>query len=314
MDEWIKRFLDMLKIQKQYSENTLIAYGYDVQELTNLIKEEALGGYDAVDYRFLRVYLGKLYDMNLETATIARKLSSLRSFYDFLLKEHVVKDNPFVLLHAPKQSKKNPDFLFYDEITTLLDKIDTSNSLGLRNRAILEIMYASGLRASEVVTLKIEDIDQREMLLRIMGKGKKERLVPFNEIALEYLKRYLEQARPELMMRAKNKHHVVFVNRNGNPLTTRGLRDIIDRVSRETGVGRHLHPHTIRHTFATHLLDQGAELRFVQEMLGHSDLSTTQIYTHISKEKLKNVYLHTHPLAEDKKTSKNDDKNIEFKK
>lgn len=305
MDKQIQYFLEMLRIQKQYSEHTIEAYGHDIQEFKDFMQSELIAGFNDVDYSFLRAYLGQLYDENLEASTISRKLSSLRSFYDYLFKEKMVQDNPFALIHAPKKAKKNPDFLFYEEIDELLDKIDTSTPLGLRNRAMLELMYASGLRASEVVELKLNQIDEYRMLLKVFGKGKKERYVPFHDLALEYLKRYILEARTDLMRNAKKKHDFVFVNKNGNPLTTRGLRDIVDRTALETGIGRHLHPHTIRHTFATHLLDQGAELRFVQEMLGHSNLATTQIYTHVSKEKLKKTYLEAHPLAEDEKKAEN---------
>lgn len=305
MEKEIEHFLDKLAIQKQYSAHTIEAYQRDLKEFTSYLMQEAIDGYQDVDYQVLRGYLGKLYDDQLEPSSIARKLSSLRSFFDYLLKENLIADNPMLLIHAPKQAKRNPDFLFYEEIETLLDKIDTSTTLGIRNRAILELMYASGLRASEVVQLQLGDIDVNRMLVKILGKGKKERYVPFHELALETLQRYLKEARPELMLKAKEKHQVVFVNKNGNPLTTRGLRDIIDRVALETGLGRHLHPHTIRHTFATHLLDQGAELRLVQEMLGHENLSTTQIYTHVSKEKLKKTYLSAHPLADEKHDKSN---------
>lgn len=300
MKNEIEHFLNKLAVQKQYSANTIEAYQYDLNEFVSYLTKEAIDCFQEVDYQVLRGYLGQLYDEDLEPSSIARKLSSLRSFFDYLLKENLIADNPMLLIHAPKQAKRNPDFLFYEEIDALLDKIDTSTTLGIRNRAILEMMYASGLRVSEVVQLQLSDIDTSRMLIKVSGKGKKERYVPFHELALETLQRYLREARPELMLRAKVKHQTVFVNKNGNPLTTRGLRDIIDRVALETGLGRHLHPHTIRHTFATHLLDQGAELRLVQEMLGHENLSTTQIYTHVSKEKLKKAYLSAHPLADEK--------------
>ena len=305
MNELLGRFIDVLGLQKQYSQNTIEAYEHDISDFIAFMSEESYERFAEVDYSFLRSYMGKLYDQKLKPSSIARKLSSLRSFFDYLLKEGEVQDNPFALLHAPRQEKKNPDFLFYEEIEALLDEIDTSTDLGLRNRAMLELMYASGLRASEVVALKLGDIDRSRMLLKILGKGKKERYVPFHELALEYLDRYLKSSRPSLMIHAKAKHQVVFVNKNGNPMTTRGLRDILDRTALQTGLGRHLHPHTIRHTFATHLLDQGAELRFVQEMLGHSSLSTTQIYTHVSKEKLRNTYLAAHPLAESEENLEN---------
>lgn len=301
METWIKDFLETLDIQKQYSHNTIEAYRFDIEEFTDFLKSEAIDSYADVDYMVIRIYLGRLYDDNLKSSTVSRKLSSLRSFFDFLLRRQVIKDNPLVLAKAPKQEKKNPDFLFYEEIDQLLDHIDESDDLGKRNRAMLELMYASGLRASEVVQLQLSDIDRSRMVLRILGKGKKERYVPFHDLALECLDNYIDEARFSLMVNAKEKHQFVFVNKNGNPLTTRGLRDILERMSLKSGVGRRLHPHTIRHTFATHLLDSGAELRFVQEMLGHSNLSTTQIYTHVSKEKLKRTYEANHPLANDEK-------------
>lgn len=305
METLIKAFLNVLEVQKQYSSHTLDAYRFDIYEFHDFLVKESIGSFKEVDYVIIRNFLGELYDHQLESSTIARKLSSLRSFYDFLLKQQEVIDNPFVLTKAPKLEKKNPDFLFYEEINELLDKIDETSDLGQRNRAIVELMYASGLRASEVVQMKVADIDFSRQVIHILGKGKKERYVPFHELAYDCLKRYLDEARPSLMVNAKEKHNVVFVNKNGDTLTTRGLRDILDRLSLNAGLGRRIHPHTIRHTFATHLLDQGAELRFVQEMLGHSNLSTTQIYTHVSKEKLKKTYEASHPLESDKKNFEN---------
>lgn len=305
MNNLLNQFLDTLEIQKQYSLHTIEAYKKDISDFIDFLNREAINNLQEVDYIIIRNYLGTLYDDELQSSTIARKLSSLRSFYDYLLRHQEVKDNPFVLTKAPKLEKKNPDFLFYEEINELLDKIDESTPLGIRNRAIIELMYASGLRASEVVGMKLGDIDRSRQVIHILGKGKKERYVPFHELALECLDRYLDEARFSLMVNAKEKHQYVFVNKNGNPLTTRGLRDILDRMALNTGIGRRLHPHAIRHTFATHLLDQGAELRFVQEMLGHSNLSTTQIYTHVSKEKLRKTYDVSHPLSNNEKNFEN---------
>ena len=301
----LNNFLETLEVQKQYSLHTIEAYRKDILDFIHFLNQEAILELEDVDYIIIRNYLGKLYDDELKSSTIARKLSSLRSFYDYLLKHQEVKDNPFVLTKAPKLEKKNPDFLFYEEIDEILDKIDETTDLGLRNRAIIELMYASGLRASEVVEMKLSDIDRNRQVIHILGKGKKERYVPFHELALECLDKYLEEARFSLMVNAKEKHNFVFVNKNGNPLSTRGLRDILDRIALNAGIGRRLHPHTIRHTFATHLLGQGAELRFVQEMLGHSNLSTTQIYTHVTKEKLKKTYDVSHPLSNDEKNFEN---------
>ncbi len=297
MRELLDEFIDYLTVQKQYSGDTADAYRRDISGLIDFISAESLNGFDDMDEVAIRDFLGTLYDQNLAPSTISRHLSSIRSFYDWLYQKRIVADNPFRLVSSPRQEKKNPDFLFYDEMTQLLDNIDVSDDLGIRNRAIFELMYASGLRAGEAVGLKLGDIDRSRMVLTILGKGDKQRIVPFHELALEWLDKYIQDVRPALLAKSHQDTDIVFLNKNGRPLTTRGLRDILDRVTNETGLSRHIHPHTIRHTFATHLLDSGAELAMVQKMLGHESLATTEIYTHVSKEKLKRTYQKSHPLA-----------------
>lgn len=300
----IDDFMTYLSVQKMYSTHTLESYYFDVMEFYDYLCKEGIQSFDEVDYEVLKGYLGYLYERQLEATTMARKLSSLRSFYDFLVKENNVKQNPLYLVHAPKKIKKTPDFLFVDEMNTFIDGIDTSTPLGLRNRAMVELMYASGLRASEVVSLEIKDIDFDQQLLKILGKGQKERYVPFHELALEWLQRYVTMSRPLLCTHRKNDHFKVFVNKNGDPMTTRGLRDVMKRLGIQSDLAKPLHPHEIRHSFATHLLDAGADLRFVQALLGHENLSTTEVYTHISKEKIKHVYLESHPLEQEYDHSK----------
>lgn len=304
MNDQIQSFIALIEKQKRYSVHTVEAYRRDIEEFRDYLQKEAIDDFSEVDYGMLRGYLSGLYDKSLQPATIARKLSSLRSFYDFLLEKGVLKDNPFSLIHAPKQKRRNPDFLYEDEIELLLDRIDTHTDLGVRNKALLELMYASGLRASEVVELRLGQLDLNECLVHVVGKGQKERIVPFHSYCQKWLCHYVIDARENLLMANGEGHDIVFVNQRGKPLTTRGLRDILDRCCLKAGLGRHVHPHALRHTFATSLLNRGADIRFVQEMLGHASLSTTQIYTHISMEKLKRTYLETHPLA---KTQNNEE-------
>lgn len=296
MNNELQSFLKYLEIQKQYSSHTIESYQFDLEEFINFLKTEAIEQFQDVDYEVLRLYLSYLYDRQLEPTTISRKLSSLRSFYDYLLKEEKIDDNPLHLIHGPKKIKKTPDFLFVDEVATLIDGIDTSTPLGIRNRAIFELMYASGLRASELVSIRLEDLDMNTKILKVHGKGSKERYVPFHNLAKKWLLEYLKVSRQSLYKHRKKDHSYVFVNKNGDPLTTRGLRDLMAREGQQSSLAKAIHPHALRHSFATHMLDAGAKLRYVQEMLGHENLSTTEIYTHISKEKLKEVYHQSHPL------------------
>ena len=295
LNNYVTEFLEYLKYQRDYSDKTIESYKREIDHFVNFMKEEDFSSFDEVQYRFLRGYLTRLYENNLSKNSINHKMSSLRSFYRYLMKKDIVKDNPFLLIESQKTPKRNPDFLYPEEMMELLDSIQTTDELGKRNKAILELMYASGLRNSEVVNLQLQDVDLQNQLLLIHGKGNKDRYVPFHDYALDALLVYLQEARSGLMVKANEEHSYVFVNNRGNQMSNRGLQDIIDRICFNYDATKKIHPHTIRHSFATHLLNAGADLRTVQELLGHENLSTTQIYTHITSEHLQEVYQKAHP-------------------
>lgn len=299
LDKLADQYLDNLQYQRHYSIKTVEAYSRQINHFIGFLKQETIDDYKDVNYAMLRGYLTKLHEENLAKTSINHKLSALRSFFNYLLKEELIIDNPFLLIESQKTAKRNPDFLYLEEISDLLDSIKTKDDLGIRNKAMLELMYASGLRCSEVVNLQLSNIDLNQMILLIHGKGNKDRYVPFHEYARDWLIRYIEEARTNLMLKNEG-HNFVFVNKFGNPLTNRGIEDIIDRITRQYDPTKKIHPHTIRHSFATHLLNAGADIRTVQELLGHENLATTQIYTHITNEHLKEVYLNAHPRSKEK--------------
>lgn len=296
LDRLIDEYLDCLKYERNYSNNTIASYRREIVHFKVYLIQEGIDDYNNVDYLMLRGYLTKLYDENLAKSSINHRLSALRSFFDYLLKEEFIKDNPFKLIESQKIGQRNPDFLFQEEMIELLDSIETQDDLGIRNKAMLELMYASGLRCSEVVNLQVRDIDFNQMIILVHGKGGKDRYVPFHEYARDWLIKYIDEARNNLMIKNEG-HNFVFVNKNGNPLTNRGIENIVDRITFKYDATRKIHPHTIRHSFATHLLNAGADIRTVQELLGHKNLATTQVYTHISKDHLKKVYMKTHPRS-----------------
>lgn len=296
LDRLIDEYLDCLKYERNYSNNTIASYRREIVHFKVYLIQEGIDDYNNVDYLMLRGYLTKLYDKNLAKSSINHRLSALRSFFGYLLKEEFIKDNPFKLIESQKIGQRNPDFLFQEEMIELLDSIETQDDLGIRNKAMLELMYASGLRCSEVVNLQVNDIDFNQMIILVHGKGGKDRYVPFHEYARDWLIKYIDEARNDLMIKNEG-HNFVFVNKNGNPLTNRGIENIVDRITFKYDVTKKIHPHTIRHSFATHLLNAGADIRTVQELLGHKNLATTQVYTHISKDHLKKVYMKTHPRS-----------------
>lgn len=291
----IKEYLDYLKYQKNYSKLTIDSYQREIQQFVDYLKKEDIHYFTDVKYPFLRGYLMYLHQQELSTSTINHKLTSLRSFYRFLQKEDYVKDNPFLLIESLKEPQKNPDFLYVDEMIGLLDSIEANTPLGKRNKAMLELMYASGLRCSEVVQLTLEQIDFSNQVLFIHGKGNKDRYVPFHDYASDCLKDYIADARQILMSVRHLEHHFVFVNKNGAQMSNRGVEDVVNRVMQKYDATKKIHPHTFRHSFATHLLERGVDLRTVQELLGHAHLSTTQVYTHVSNKYLKDVYEESHP-------------------
>lgn len=295
MLKMVNEYLDYLKYQKNYSELTIESYHREIQQFVDFLLREGIDSFDKVEYSFLRGYLMQLHNLGLSASTINHKLTSLRSFYRFLQKEEYVSDNPFLLIESLKMPQKNPDFLYVDEMIELLDSIETNTALGRRNKAMLELMYASGLRCSEVVSLTLKQIDFQNHILLIHGKGNKDRYVPFHEYASDWLQSYILEDRPVLMAVQNQEHNFVFVNKNGGKMTNRGVENVIDRIVQKYDPTKKIHPHTFRHSFATHLLERGVDLRTVQELLGHENLSTTQVYTHITNQYLKDVYDESHP-------------------
>ena len=297
----IHAFINELKYHRNYSDQTLESYKRDHDQFVEYLKEESIESFQEVKYSFLRGYLTKLHDLNLTETTINRKLSSLRSLYKFLMQEELIEENPFLLVDSLKIPQHHPDYLFRDEMLELLESIDTLTPLGRRNKAMLELMYASGLRCSEVVELKLGQIDFTRQMLLIHGKGRKDRYVPFYDEAALCLKDYIDTDRIDIMLKFQEDNDYVFVNKNGKKMTNRGVEDIVKRVGQAYDATLKIHPHTFRHSFATHLLEAGVDIRLVQEMLGHSSLSTTQVYTHLSNEHLRDVYEQSHPMSLKKK-------------
>lgn len=296
--KYVQEYLDYLKYQKNYSELTIKGYKREIEHFLLYLRSEGIDDLKDVQYSFLRGYLTQLHDEGLSARSINHKMSSLRGMYRYLQSQEYLDDNPFLLVESLKQQQKNPDFLYIDEMMELLDSIDISTTLGRRNKAMLELMYASGLRCEEVVELTLSQVDFSRQLLLIHGKGRKDRYVPFHDYAAGWLKDYIEIDRPELMAVQHQQHDIVFVNKNGGKLTNRGIEDVVNRVTKNYDATKKIHPHTFRHSFATHLLEQGVDIRIVQELLGHANLSTTQVYTHVTNQHLKEVYDHAHPRSQ----------------
>lgn len=288
MQRYIDKFISYLEIEKNYSPHTVLNYRIDLKELAAFLEEKKIP-LEKVNYLNLRQFLAGLRVKHPRPRTLSRKLSAIRSFFRFLCREGYLKTNPSMILSSPKLDKRLPNFLSEEEMTKLIEAPSLEEISGLRDRAILEVLYSTGMRVSELVALQMRDIDFLSNMVKVLGKGKKERLLPIGDQALRMLRRYLEKR--------KNKSEVVFLNKNNTRLTARGVRNILYKYIRQTSQKEHISPHTLRHSFATHLLNRGADLRSVQELLGHANLSTTQIYTHLTTDRLKAVYEKAHPHA-----------------
>lgn len=293
----LKLFIEYLQIEKNYSQYTIVCYQRDVEQFFEFMNEQGIHHLHEVTYNDVRLYLTKLYERKQSSRSISRKISSLRSFYKFLLREKKVKENPFALVALPKKEQKIPNFLYEQELERLFYVNDVNTAIGQRNQAILELLYATGVRVSECCHIQLSDIDFSVSTILIHGKGNKQRYVPFGRFAKEALERYIHHGRRELLQKAKSAHAYLFVNARGNPLTPRGVRYILDEIVKKAALTQNISPHVLRHTFATHLLNEGADMRTVQELLGHAHLSSTQVYTHVTKDRLRHIYLHTHPRA-----------------
>lgn len=286
----LENYLKYLEFNRNYSKNTILSYEEDIVEYLEYLERECLSVYD-VKYSDIRFLLEYYDSLKLKNISIRRKISSLKGFYKYLCRLDKVKDNPFSYVTLPKKEKKLPQYLNYNEMLEIFDVIDTSNLLGLRNRLIMELLYATGVRVSELVNIKISDIDINNRSVVVTGKGDKTRVVFFNEVTKKILKEYL------LESKEVRKTDYLIINGHGKKITTRGIRLILNKVIDETSIIKHVHPHILRHTFATHLLNNGCDLLTVQELLGHASISTTGIYTHVTTEHIKDVYYHTHPRS-----------------
>ena len=293
MSEYIDKFLKYLKIEKNYSINTIESYKKDLLEFNEYLKNKKIKD---VDYKFIRDYLAYMYQKKYMKKTISRHISTLRSFYKYLNNKNILNKNPMILISNPKLDKKLPNFLYYDELLVLLNIPNKETTLGLRDALILELLYSTGIRVSELINIKIKDINFNDKKILILGKGNKERYVLYGNTLMELLDLYLNNSRSKLN---KNSEYLIL-NKNGDKITDRGIRLIIQNILKKGELDYHVSPHTLRHTFATHMLDNGADLKSVQELLGHENLSTTQIYTHVTNERLRSVYLNTHPRAKEK--------------
>ncbi len=290
MEKDLENYLNYLKYNKNYSDNTILNYKDDIIDYLKYLERECLSLYQ-IKYSDIRFLLDYYNSLHLKSISIRRKISSIKGFYKYLCRINKVDDNPFSYVNLPKKDKKLPQFLNYNEMIEIFESIDISTFLGLRNRLVMELLYATGIRVSELINIEINDINIENKSIMVMGKGKKERMVFFNDICKKYLVKYLDESR---LIR---KDDYLIINHYGKGITTRGIRLIINNVINETSIKKNIHPHTLRHTFATHLLNNGCDLLTVQELLGHSSISTTGIYTHVTMDHIKDVYYHTHPRS-----------------
>lgn len=288
MKNLIDEFESYLKFEKKYSYNTVSSYMRDLDKFKNYFKDASIKKINKNDIKKYVIYL----DENVGTKSVSRSVSTLKSFYKFLKMSNYVDKNVMETINNPKIKKSLPKVLSEEEVSTLLD-IDLNDDFDYRNKAMLELMYSSGLRVSELINLKVNDIDLKNDCVRVFGKGSKERIIPLSEYALDALYDYINNHRKELFKHGENDY--LFLNNHGNNMTRQGFFKILKKLARDKNIKTDFSPHSLRHSFATHLLKHGADLRSIQELLGHSDISSTQIYTHVTNERLQNSYKKYHP-------------------
>lgn len=302
MNKQTQEFIDHLRDERLFSERTIDSYRRDLEKFYSYIHKEGLGA-DEVNAAVIRNFLTIELQSGISKRSCARRLSSLRHHFEFMKNKKYLKVNPFSFIQTPKKDLRYPKTLYLEQVENLiLENARRKDFLAPRDIAIIELLYASGMRAEEMINVKLTDIDFRSRAIRVVGKGKKERIVPFSLKAKEALEIYRDSTRKKLLMKDETllDSRFFFLNNRGRKLTTRGLEFILKAVEKKTGLYLGLHPHLLRHSFATHLLEGGADLRVIQELLGHESLNTTQIYTHVSQEAMKNQYLFAHPRAKKK--------------
>ncbi len=295
-DRLLHSYIRYLEVERNASPYTVRNYVHDLRHFLEFLSTEKVTTLDEVDRYLLRRYIASLVGNGFEKTSVARKMSALRSFYRYLIREDLISSNPLATVSSPKLEQRLPSFLSGEEVVHLIEAPDTSTPLGQRDRAMLEILYASGLRASEVVKLDVSNVNLEVREIRVWGKGSKERIVLIGKPAASALDLYIREGRAQLL--GKSRTEALFLNRYGKRLSKRALQKTLARYATKAGLDKRVHPHLLRHSFATHLLDGGADLRVVQELLGHANLSSTQIYTHITQSQARKVYLAAHPRAE----------------
>nr|WP_180375925.1 site-specific tyrosine recombinase XerD [Ligilactobacillus salivarius] len=288
-------YLHYLKVERGLSENTINSYGIDLKLFLEYLRENEIPSFKQVNKEVIVNYMQSEKNNNKANSSILRSVSSLRKFFQYLAQEKIIEKDPMLLIDTPKKKQHLPQVLTKEEVEKLLRSPNTGQVLGLRDRVMLELMYATGLRISEIINLKLEDLHLTMGTLQTLGKGHKERIVPVGDEAIKWVNRYLEEARPKLLKQKRSNY--LFLNFHGNNLTRQGVWKNLKAEVRKAGIQKNITPHTLRHSFATHILENGADLRIVQELLGHADISTTQIYTHLSNKQLADIYNRAHPRA-----------------
>jgi len=295
IDGYIQRFLDHIIGERGLAANTAASYGRDLAQLAEFLAERGIANPREIDEQCIIAFLGQLRSHGYEATSLARKVSAVRSFVRFLCAEREIDRNPLSTLESAAPDRRLPKSLEVDEVSRLLNAPDVREDLGLRDKAMLETLYATGLRVSELVNLRVDDIKGNGGFVRCIGKGDKERVIPLGEIAASYIRAYLERVRDRLAGNTQSEY--LFLTKQGKPMTRVMFWKIIRKYAAQAGINREVTPHMLRHSFATHLIERGADLRSVQEMLGHASIATTQIYTHVSRDHLREVYAESHPRA-----------------
>ena len=294
LSEQVEDYLRYSQVERGLSNNTITAYRQDLTSFISFLQQENFTSWptQAVD---IDAFLAEQRDQKKATSSISRLITSLRKFYQWLVRQNIQKLNPMLEIDSPKKRRTLPVALTVNEVNNLLEQPDTKKKLGLRDRALLETLYATGIRVSELINLKFTDLHEELKLVKIFGKGSKERLIPISAVALSWIDSYKEKVRDPLILKISRNNDFIFLNSRGGSLTRQAVWQIIKHYCKLAGIQKNVTPHTLRHTFATHLLENGADLRVVQEILGHSDISTTQIYTNLSQKHILQVYEKTHP-------------------
>jgi len=294
LNQFLKEYLAYLKFEKNLSPHSVNSYESDISKFLTHLSDAGISDLNEIKSNDISEYFEILRDLGISSSTSARYLSAIKGFFKYLSSQEYIEKDPAEILSARITERKLPTVLSFEEINKIIEAPDTSKILGIRDRAILELFYSCGLRVSELINLKISDLYFDDEVIRVLGKGSKQRIIPIGSSAVEWITEYLKKVRPSLEKKLKSEN-IIFLNKRGTKLSRMGIWKIVDRYVKEAGIEKEFHPHTFRHSFATHLLEGGADLRAVQEMLGHADISTTQIYTHIDKDFIKQIHRDYHP-------------------